>query len=147
MMGSKRRAIIDIEFSGKSPCDQCMLQSAEIALNPFGEKKRRMRDQSGMVIYEGYQIGFSELIFMLYLGTMHDITLPEIVGKICFKFAPVRGSRANTVHQLPLVQKPVNGCWAQMCTWGDEVSLSEGFNQFMNRRLGLGLSFLNWIRF
>jgi hypothetical protein len=49
------------------------------------------------------------------------------------------------VHQLPLVQKPVNGCWAQMCTWGDEVSLFEGFNQFMNRRLGLILSQLDKI--
>jgi hypothetical protein len=58
-----------------------------------------MRDQSGMVIDEGDQIGLFESAITVHMGAMHTIALPEVVGKICFKFAPVRGWQGS-VHQL-----------------------------------------------
>ena len=66
-----------------------MLQAIQITGQVFGQIKLAVGDQSGMVIDDGNQVRFTVFPVNADLATVHDITLPQIVGQFGFELSAV----------------------------------------------------------
>ena len=59
MMGTKGRSVVGIDFSGQSSGQERFFKGFQIRFERFGEIKLGMRNQPGMIVDEGNEIGLS----------------------------------------------------------------------------------------
>jgi hypothetical protein len=103
LAGAEGRSIVDVELSWQSPLPKRLGEAVHEGGQPLGRIKPSVGNQPGMVVDEGDQIAFTLFPAAEKNRAVHDIGLPQIVGRFRFEYAPVRTVRRFLAHQTDLL--------------------------------------------
>jgi hypothetical protein len=102
VLGAKGAAVVGVQLSGKSSSEQCFFKGIQKGGKVLGQLKLRIGHQAAVIVDKGDQIGFFLTRGAGRKRAVHHIALPQIVGQLGFKFAPITAA-GGRVHQLVVV--------------------------------------------
>lgn len=76
-----------------------------------------MGDEPRVIIDKSNKVGFAQtLTATIEIRSMHDITLPQIIGQLGLKLSSIHIGNGLFGHNLLLVKKTIQSCLLQLCS-------------------------------